>query len=332
MHILVTGGTGFFGKALLRYWAARMPVELENFRITLISRSPREFSRNNSEFLEKLNVQIIFGDIQKPNSLRLDDYTHILHAAADSTRGLSLSPMQRYMQIAEGTRNVLDLAVKCRSSRFLMISSGGVYGPSDQYTDGIPEDYNGIPDPLEPENAYSLAKRQAEHLCALYKKEYNRDFVVARCFSFIGEDLPLNAHFAIGNFINDLIECKNITIKGDGSQVRSYMDQRDLARWLTVLMFKGETGCAYNVGSPDAITLKELAEKIANIDECIKSKVVILNSRTHGQSANRDYYVPNVTRAKRELGLECEVELTDSIRYTLTRKKLIAPTHDKILK
>ena len=80
-----------------------------------------------------------------------------------------------------------------------------------------------------------MAKRASEHLCCLYNDRFGVESVVARCFSFVGQDLPLNAHFAIGNFIHDALHSTDeITVAGDGAPVRSYMNQADLAQLVIV--------------------------------------------------------------------------------------------------
>ena len=251
------------------------------------------------------------GDIQRLDTLPEADYTHVLHAVTDSTTGLAITPLQRFDQIVGGTRNVLDLALRCGKPHVLMTSSGGVYGCVAQFPGGVPESYTGMADPLDPQNAYSVAKRQAEHLCALYLNEYGLQSVVARCFAFVGEDLPLGAHFAIGNFIRDALVGEDIVILGDGTPVRSYMDQRDLACWLTTLLLRGESGRAYNIGSGEAITIGGLAERVATLMPGRRPKIRVMKRVSEGQAARRDFYLPDVSRARDELGLRAEIGLDD---------------------
>lgn len=318
MHLFVTGGTGFFGKALLRHWAESSTPQLTRARITLLSRDPASFQATHGALLARLNVQLIAGDIQQPNTLPDGDYTHVLHAATDSTTGLLLTPLQRFEQIVDGTRHVLDLAVRCGTPRVLLTSSGGVYGDIAQFPGGVPESYNGMPDPLEPRHAYSVAKRQAEHLCALYQDAHGLPTVIARCFAFVGEDLPLDAHFAAGNFLRDALAGQDIVIQGDGTPIRSYMDQRDLARWLTTLLLRGESGRAYNVGSGEAVSMAHLAERIAALTPGRRLNVQVMNRVTSGQAAHRDFYLPDISRARNELGLQAEIGLDESIRHVLS--------------
>lgn len=304
MHVFVTGGTGFFGKALLRQWP-------HDVNLTLLSRDPTHFRAVHGNLLTGRNVHLVRGDILLPNTLPKGDYTHILHAATDSTFGPQLSPLQRYTQIVDGTRNLLNFAIMHRISRFLLTSSGGVYGPQTQSVLQIPEDYNGMPDPLNPHNAYSIAKRCAEHLCALYKERYDLEVVIARCFAFVGRDLPLDVHFAIGNFIRDALASSEISVGGDGTPVRSYMDQRDLADWLIALLAYGRAGQAYNVGSDVEISIAELAHLVRDIIAPNKS-VRIAGVPSDNNFRNR--YVPSIAKARVELGLELSFSLETSIR------------------
>lgn len=311
MHVFVTGGTGFFGKALLRYWSTADLPELRAARFTLLSRDPGRFRAEYGDLLAGLDLRLVAGDIQRPETLPSGDYTHVLHAATDSTFGPRLAPLQRYDQIVHGTRNILDFAVAQRVKRFLLTSSGGVYGAQPNGIPQLPEDYIGMPDPLNPHNAYSVAKRCAEHLCALYRENHGLEIVIARCFAFVGQDLPLDAHFAIGNFIRDALCAPEITVAGDGTPIRSYMDQRDLSVWLFALLQAGKGGQAYNVGSDEAISIRELAHLVRDLLGPEKSVRIVGAPTT---SSSRNLYVPSISKARIELGLELNFSLANSIR------------------
>lgn len=313
-HILLTGGTGFFGKALLRHWECMEHSGLEISRVTLLSRNPNRFAAQHPALVEHQWLHLVRGDVCDTDSLPWGQtFTHVLHAATDSTTGPQLTPIKRFDQIVSGTRNVLDLAIASGASRFLLTSSGGVYGPQPSDMERIPEEYLGMPDPLNPNNAYSVAKRCAEHLCALYREQHGLETVIARCFAFVGQDLPLDVHFAVGNFIRDAITRPEIIVGGDGTPIRSYMDQRDLARWLTTLLVKGRPGEAYNVGSDVAITIADLAHKVRDL--IAPGKLVNIKGATNSHHF-RNRYVPSVDKASKEIGLNLAYTLDDTIRYT----------------
>lgn len=311
---MLTGGTGFFGKSLLRYWIAIESAGQSIGQVTLLSRNPKKFAAEYPELVKHHWLHLIQGDVCDYASLpKGQTFTHVLHAATDSTSGPLLSPTERFYKIVNGTRNILELAVVSGASRFLLTSSGGVYGPQPQEMERISEEYLGMPDPLNPDNAYSIAKRCAEHLCALYQNEHGIETVIARCFAFVGEDLPLDVHFAIGNFILDALINQQITVGGNGTPIRSYMDQRDLANWLVTLLFKGRAGEAYNVGSEEEVSIADLAKKVGNIIAPNK-KVYVLGEIKSINFRNR--YVPSIKKVKNEFGLDMVYSLEDSIRNT----------------
>ncbi|MFN7882638.1 MAG: NAD-dependent epimerase/dehydratase family protein, partial [bacterium] len=302
MVLLLTGGTGFFGKALLRYWLECHSRGNATPDVTVLSRSPESFLGKHPEFFGQPWLRLHRGDILQPSTFPTNaTFTHVLHAAADSTFGPQLTPLERYTQIVDGTRYLLDYAVAHDIPRFLLTSSGGVYGPQPQDLEQMPEGYNGMPDPLNAQHAYSVAKRCAEHLCALYQDRHGLQTIVARCFAFVGRDLPLNVHFAIGNFIRDALTAPEITVGGDGTPVRSYMDQRDLAQWLVALLEYGRAGQAYNVGSDAAVSISELARLVR--DTLAPDKPVRITGSPSAQNF-RNRYVPSITKARTELGLE----------------------------
>ena len=127
----------------------------------------------------------------------------------------------------------------------------------------------------------------------------------------MGPDLPLDAHFAVGNFIRDALTADSITVAGDGTPLRTYLDQSDLAHWLFSLLFQGLSGEAYNVGSDKIISIADLAHLVRDVLAPEKS-VKILGNPAPGTACNR--YIPDISKAATRLGLCSLVRLEDSIR------------------
>jgi UDP-glucuronate decarboxylase len=312
MQLLLTGGTGFFGKALLRHVLANGLAA--DASLVVLSRNPGRFLATYPQFAAHPQIIFLKGDIQQRESLPWDQsFTHVLHGATESTIGPSLTPLQRYDQIVDGTRNILDLAVATGARRFMLTSSGAIYGPQPADLAAIPEDWPGNPPLTDPSTAYGQAKRAVEHLCALVGDQHELETVVARCFAFVGPDLPLDVHFAIGNFIRDALSADAITVAGDGTPLRTYLDQTDLAHWLLTLLEHGHPGQAYNVGSDEVISIAALAYLVRDILAPNKP-VHILGQPNPGSSRNR--YVPDIRKARQQLGLSVNVSLEEAIRST----------------
>jgi UDP-glucuronate decarboxylase len=318
--LLITGGTGFFGRALLRYLeSVRLSTGSLPFnQITVVSRSPDSFRLTYPSLANIDWVDWHEGDVLSPNTLpEHSNYNFILHAASNSTNALALTPLQSYRQIVDGTENMLKFATACGAQRFLLTSSGGAYGPQPAEMQAIPETYHAMPDPLTSFNAYGVAKRQAEHLCALYGHQYGFGTVIARCFAFVGQDLPTDAHFAIGNFIRDALERPQITVNGNGRSIRSFMHQNDLAHWLLTLLQHGAPGNGYNVGSDEAISIADVAHLVRDI--LSPGKPVKIKGEAIADNIFRNKYVPDVSKAKTDLGLELTIPLSKAIRLSVIR-------------
>lgn len=315
MNLFLTGGTGFFGRSLLRYW-----TELSNRggappTVTVLTRDPEKFLANHPLYKSVSWVRFVRGDILIPETIpNLSGVSHVLHAAADSTPGPQLTHRLRFQQIVEGTRHMLDWSVRCGVRRFLLCSSGGVYGATPVGVTGFDEAYAGMPDPLLSSNCYGVGKRAAEHLCSLYSNEFGLEVVIARCFAFVGPDLPLNAHFAIGNFIRDALWADEIRVNGDGTPIRSYLHQDDLAHWLMTILDQGESCRAYNVGSDVGVSMRDLAETVRRIVSPAKPIKITGAAALTGAGSR---YLPSITRARNELGLAVRIDLDQAIFKTL---------------
>ena len=313
-NIFLTGGTGFFGRAILRYCMHLSHDHVPVPSLTVLTRSCTKFLEDYPEFLNHPWLSFHNGDILDPLSLpKRQEFTHVFHAAADSTHGPKLQPLDRYRQIVDGTRNLLDFTVATGARRFLLTSSGAVYGPQPPDLPALPEDFVGSPTLANPANAYGLGKRAAEHLCALYQDAHGLETVIARCFAFVGPDLPLDVHFAIGNFIRDALSAEAITVASDGTPLRTYLDQADLAHWLLTLLEQGRAGQAYNVGSDEVVSIAELSHLVRDLLAPDKP-VRILGQAT--DTAGRNRYIPDIRKAQQELGLTVTVPLAEAIRRT----------------
>ncbi len=214
--------------------------------------------------------------------------------------------------IVDGTRRTLDLAGQAGVSRSLFISSGAANGPQPpQFSQVRESDFFG-PDPLLPRSAYAEGKRAAEMLFAL-SKSAGFSFSVARLWAFVGPMLPLDAHFAVGNFIGDALAKRTISILGDGTTVRSYQYASEMAAWSWIVLASGRDATAYNVGSPRSVSTRELAALVDRIGEGAGFEVLGKPDPTRPL----DSYVPSVDRFRTEFGIGAPMELETALAKTL---------------
>lgn len=311
-RVFMTGATGFFGVWLLSSFAhARERLGLK-IPLTLLTRDSRAVRAKHGALIDAAGADLISGDVRS-YAFPEGSFSHVIHGATAASAALNAdNPAEMFDVIASGTRRALEHARAAGCTRFLLMSSGAVYGPQPSGLRNVPESHGGGPPTLDLASAYGEGKRAAEHLSAIYAHASPFGLTVARGFAFVGPYLPLDTHFAIGNFLRDALAGKPIRILGDGTPYRSYMYGTDLATWMWTLLVKGRAGAAYNVGSDDGRPLGEVAARVA---AATGVEVQIAQQAKFGDPPKR--YVPDTSLARTELGLRLRVDLDEGIRRTL---------------
>jgi len=315
-RVFISGGTGFFGAWLLESLAYCNRELALGLSATVLSRDPEAFARKMPHLASESCIQMLRGDVRS-FEFPPEEFDFVIHAAASTSTAAASQPLELLSTLIDGTTHMLAFAKARGAKRFLLTSSGAVYGRQPQNVSHIPEDYVGCPEWLDPNAAYAEGKRVSEQMCSLYARESGIDFIIARCFAFVGPHLPLNQHFAIGNFIADALAGRNIAVRGDGTPMRSYLYGADLAIWLWTMLLHdslpGSNPHVFNVGSGEAISIRDLAQVV--VEELDPSlKVEVAKEPIAGEP--RLQYVPDVRSAENSLGLRPTIGLREAIRRT----------------
>ena len=312
-RIFITGGTGFFGCWLLEsFLAANQAMHLQAQAVVL-TRSSEKFRRRAPHLANHSSIELLEGDV-RDFPFPSGEFPFVIHAATESVQTNPAETAESQLStIVEGTRRCLEFAESHGAAKFLLTSSGAVYGPQPSEMTHIAEDYRGAPDVLRPNSVYGEGKRLAEMLCALSSARTGMECKIARCFAFVGPHLPLDAHFAIGNFIRDAMRGGPIVIHGDGTPMRSYMYAADLAVWLWTMLFQAEPLRAFNVGSEQDLSIRAVAEAVVAAI-CPGAEIAIARSAVPGAPVQR--YVPSVQAAKQSLKLTDGISLIEAIQRT----------------
>lgn len=321
-RIFLSGGTGFFGMWLLESLAFCNRRLNLGISVTVLSRDPTGFLQRASHLASEPAIQLVQGDI-RDFPIPEGEFRYVVHAAAPTTAEASGQPRELLRTLIDGTDRMLRLAQSRGTKSFVFVSSGAVYGRQPASLSYIPENYLGGPDWLDPKTAYGEGKRVCEQMSSLCAQEGDIAMTIARCFAFAGPHLPLDQHFAIGNFIGDALAGRNIKVRGDGTPLRSYLYSADLVIWLWTMLFSARPRQAdlqvFNVGSGEAISIADLAQVVAK--ELNPSlKVEIAEQPVEGRPVLR--YVPDVRRAEAELGLKQTISLREAIRRTAAWHRL----------
>ncbi len=297
--ILITGGTGFFGRWLLETLCTMVKEKRINISIYVISRNPQRFLQKHQNFPFDKFVTFITGNVTdfKLSGIKLDFLIHMATTAAEETYE-GEDQLNKIDLLYRGTRNTLENAVAGGVKKVLFTSSGVVYGPSDGRL--IKEDSLQAPNTTTVTSALGEGKRIAEFLVAYYASKAGYSYSIARCFAFAGQYLPLDLHYAFGNFVNDAIHKQKITITGAGKEIRSYLYIGDAITWLLKSLINSNNQI-FNVGSSSEITIEELAKKICK-EFKIKENIEIIGGNK-SENFIRNFYVPCTKKIKSSLNV-----------------------------
>jgi len=312
-RLFITGGTGFFGTWLLEAIVAANRQLNADIETWVLSRDPAAFARRSPHLANASGIHWLTGEVAN-FAFPAGSFSHIIHAATAASAALnSNAPEIMLDTIVQGTRHTLKFAAASGARRMLLTSSGGIYGRQPQDLHGLPETFAGAPDCLTADSAYSEGKRIAELLSAIAARNQPTEIAIARCFAFIGPHLPLDTHFAAGNFLRDALLGETIVVSGNGQPIRSYLYAADLVIWLLRILGRGQALRPYNVGSEEAVSIAGLASAIA--DSAHLAEVAIQQPPAPHDVPR---YLPDTRRAREELGLQTWIPLAESISRTLT--------------
>ncbi len=321
-RLFITGGTGFFGCWLLESFAWANDKLGLGAKAVVLTRNAEVFRNKVPHVASHPAIQFHIGDVQDFD-FPAGSFSHVIHAATEANAKLSVeNPLLVFETIVAGTRRTLEFARHGGARKFLLTSSGAVYGRQPPEITHLPETYPSGPATDEPGSAYGEGKRAAEMLCTLYGHQFGLEPKIARCFAFVGPYLPLDIHFAIGNFIRDAIVGDHIRVGGDGTPYRSYLYAADLAIWLWHLLMRAQPGRAYNVGSAEAISIADLAHAVAR---SVRPTAKITFGRVPEPGRPPTRYVPAIDRAQAELGLAPTVPIAEAIRRTADWSRASGP-------
>ena len=312
-RLFLTGGTGFFGCWLVESFCHANRLLGLGAEITILTRNPNAFTEKCPHLATDPAVVLHAGDVRS-FTFPAGEFAYVIHAATEArARQAAEAPLEMLSTMVAGTERTLEFASTHGTRKLLFTSSGAVYGAQPGDLTHVSETYGGAPDPLNPGNVYAEGKRLSELLCAIFQEKSGVECKIARCWAFCGPHLPLNEHFAIGNFIGDVLAGKPIQIKGDGTPRRSYLYAADLAVWLWTILFRAPALMPINVGSSHDVSIFELAQTVA---ATLNPKTEIHVARKPAPGATPARYVPCVDRAEQILGLHETVSLEDSIYRT----------------
>ncbi len=313
-RFFITGGTGFFGTWLLESLVHANEVLKLDLQAVVLTRNPAAFASRMPHLANRRDLRFLQGDLE---TFRFPDgkFSHLIHAAAETGVWTHQQPATGLCErITRGMGHLLEFAEGAGVSRFLHVGSGAMYGPVPTGVTHVPENHPCQRAPLPPDAIWAEGKRLEENLVQAHAAKTGCTLTIARGFAFVGPHLPLDANYAIGNFIGDALRGGPVRVKGDGTPRRSYLYAADLAIWLWTLHLAANAHGIYNVGSDRADSIAAHARMVARVAG-LSDAVEIQQAPDPARPAS--WYVPDISRARKELGLDVWISEEDAVRRTL---------------
>ena len=312
--LVITGASGFVGTWLTLSWVAAYKKFNGRGQLLITSRNPQSLIPltkvvDANSPLTALSIDI--RNLEIPSEFRNGN---LIHAATPASAALNASdPAAMLKVIIEGQERVLAEAVRM-NNKVLFLSSGAVYGRQPLDLERIPETWEGAPQIGDSNSAYHEGKRVAELMGNIAASKQGLHFITARLFAFIAPFLPLGTHFAAGNFIRDAVTSNKIEIQSGGGSIRSYLYATDLCSSLWALLARGQSINAYNVGSEQEVSIRNLAAEVVTCTN--REAEVVINGFDTSENVTR--YIPSVAKIKKEIGVSQSVPLSQALLRTST--------------
>ena len=207
-----------------------------------------------------------------------------------------------------GTENVLKYALKM-GARVLVASTSEVYG--DPLEHPQKETYYGNVNPIGPRGVYDEAKRYLEAITMAYNSKKNLDTRIVRIFNTYGPNMRSNDGRAIPNFINQILDNKDLTIYGNGKQTRSFCYVDDTIEGIYKAM-NSDYSLPINIGNPDEFSINELVSVLKKLIPT-KSRITYLKLPENDPKVRK----PDISLAIKILNWKPTIELIDGLKKTI---------------
>jgi len=303
-RISILGGTGFVGSWITESIDALNAEFSANITLTLYTRN-RLAARAKFHHLNASSIHYVNFDLASNKSIELEGSDFFIHGATPSVIRTGFHDSElAHRSTVRGAELIRDAVEKSRSRSVVMhLSSGAVYGFQPLSLEYQPEAE--LKGELLGINSYADSKIKAETIIQEINQLENGIGVNPRLFTFYGPGISLEDHFAVGNFMDDILKEKVIVIKGNPKTTRSYQYPTDLVVSILAILSKPIAG-AINIGGSDPISMEDLAGKMSDT-------LGGLGFSLAGNESLPSNYVPEVKFLKTNYGITNQVSLEEGL-------------------
>jgi len=272
--ILISGANGLVPSYILETLLYLNETESADIHTVALVRNRDTAMRRLGHLVNRSDMTLLVQDVRDVYSgPRAVDF--VIHAAGQaSPKFYGADPAGTFSVNVFGTWRMLELARDARSTAFLFLSSGEVYGRVQDPSIPVPETLFGALDPLLLRSCYAEGKRAGETLCACWHSQYGVPTKIVRLAHTYGPRMDLDDGRVFADFVADLVARRDIVLKSDGSARRPFCYLADSTAGIFTVLLRGSKGEAYNLGADSEISILELANRLCRIFPERRCKVV----------------------------------------------------------
>jgi nucleoside-diphosphate-sugar epimerase len=302
MRILVAGGAGFIGSNLSRR------LLYDGHEVVAVDNLLTGSLENIADLRLSRHFEFVHADVAELALIEVDVVLHL--ASPASPVDYDRHPLETLDVNSRGTRRLLEIA-RHSGARFVLASTSEVYG--DPLVHPQDESYWGNVDPIGPRSCYDEGKRFAEALVTSYRRVHGVRAAIVRIFNTYGPSMRRHDGRVVPELLGAALEDRPLTVHGDGAQSRSFMYVTDLVNAFVALVDdEFLDGAILNVGNPEEVTVRQLAETIVRLTGS-QSTIVDVPGRDGDPQRRR----PNIDRIQARYGWRPTVSLEDGLVRTI---------------
>jgi UDP-glucuronate decarboxylase len=316
--ILVAGANGFLASYFVELVLFANKVNNLNAKVIALVRDISKAKQRFSSYLNCKHLVLLNQDVCSKFSISCDiDYV-IHYASAASPKVYGINPISVQNANLLGTINLLELSKEKRVKSFLYISSGEIYGSVDFKKMPITENTFGFLDHTLVRSCYGQSKRMAENICFCWYFQHNLPIKIARPFHTYGPGMDLSDGRVFSDFVSDVINTRDIIMKSDGKDHRAFCYVSDVTSGFLRILFDGENGNAYNVGSDIETSIEELGKILISLfpEKKLSLKMQLGTDRGTYLNSNIRRGYPSVEKL-RNLGWDFKMSVAEGFRRTV---------------
>jgi len=319
-NILITGANGmlpsYIVETILFLNDRKLKDKAKVFAVVRnIEKSQYRFRR----YLNRQDLVFVIQDIKYPLEIK-EKIDYIIHAASNaSPKYYGVDPVGTLIPNTIGTYNCLEFARKNNIKSLLFFSSGEVYGAVENNNKPINENSFGKSDPTIVRSCYSESKRMGETMCISWYKQYDLPTKIVRPFHTYGPNMQLDDGRVFADFVSDIIHKKNIQLKSNGDAKRTFCYLADATIAFFIVLLKGQSGEAYNVGGNEKfeMTILELANTLVKLFPEYNLKVIKTEHSEIGYIKSEiNRLIPDISKIQK-LGWSPRISIQEGFQRTV---------------